>query len=177
MSEEAYRRLTERAKHEGLTKTRLLERTIEIGIQKHSTHTASTNEHHWPPPTGEPRRRRANTGTRELRLWIGSTAWRKVEAEADARGESKSRVIDRLLRTHQWLTPAAKQRNEDYRERLRAEAEAYENRTITPPTPEQVEDYQRRVREFNELQADRQTCWKQLTQSLVAAYLKRHPEI
>ena len=101
VSDEAYERFEERVTEEGTTKSGLLERMVIQGLPRYSWHTGEmgTNQYYWDEPKNpKTRKRRGKAGDRQISLWISSTAWRKLEIHADTIGESKSRIIDRLLR-------------------------------------------------------------------------------
>lgn len=121
VSPEAYERLKERAIEERLTQSRLLERMIIQGLPRYASGTGEmgTNRYYWhKPEEAKTRRRKGTSGTKQLNLWIGSTAWRKLDIHADTIGESKARILDRLLKTYRFLTPQGKERNRLYAEKL-----------------------------------------------------------
>ena len=121
VTDEAADRLRDEAKTRGITQSALLERILTQDIPRYASHTGElgTNRYHWDTPK-EPkvRRRRGKVGGRAINLWVGSTAANKLEIHADTTGESKSRLVDRLIREHRFLTQEEHERNRAYAERM-----------------------------------------------------------
>lgn len=170
VSQVAYDRFKERVEAEGVTQTYLLEVTIIQGLEKRSyqvgTEAHPVVRYYYPPKTGKTRRRRGATGEKELRLWIGSTAWNKLEAEADATGESKSRIVNRLFLTHQWITETQRRLNREAEERIAN----YEFILPEPPTPEMVENSRR---ELDRIITEREERWERFAQQVIASRVER----
>lgn len=89
------------------------------GLPKYCSVTGElgTNWYYWDEPI-EPKthRRKGKVGQKQLNLWISSTAWRKLDVHADTIGESKSRILDRLLKEYKFLSEEGRERNRRYLE-------------------------------------------------------------
>ena len=119
VTQEAFERLKEQADKEGKTRSELLERMLIQGLPKYCSETGElgTNRYYWDEPI-EPKthRRKGKGGQKQLNLWISSTAWRKLDVHADTIGESKSRILDRLLKEYKFLSEEGRERNRRYLE-------------------------------------------------------------
>ena len=131
---EAYEKLKARAAHEGITQSALIERMLINGLPSYVSHASevnTTNRYFWNEPN-EPltRSRKGSTGKHQINLWIGSTAWKKLEVHADTIGQSKARILDRLIRCYKFLSEAGKQRNRDHAERMKEIAAKYKTKYL-----------------------------------------------
>ena len=119
VTHEAFERLKEQADKEGKTRSEVLERMLIQGLPSYCSPTTDlgTNRYHWDEPI-EPKthRRKGKGGQKQLNLWVSSTAWKKLEVHADTIGESKSRILDRLLKEYRFLSEEGKERNRRYEE-------------------------------------------------------------
>ena len=111
---EAFERLKEQAEREGKTRSEVLERMLIQGLPRYASLTGElgTDRYHWEEP--KTHRRRGKGGEKQLNLWVSSTAWRKLAVHADTIGESKSRILDRLLKEYRFLSEEGKERNKRY---------------------------------------------------------------
>ena len=119
VTHEVFERLKEQADKEGKTRSEVLERMLIQGLPVYGSHTGElgTNRYRWDEPI-EPKthRRKGKGGQKQLNLWVSSTAWKKLEVHADTIGESKSRILDRLLKEYRFLSEEGKERNRRYEE-------------------------------------------------------------
>lgn len=131
VTDEAAERLRDEAKARGVTQSALLERILLQDIPRYASHTTElgTNRYHWDTPS-EPkvRRRKGKVGAKALNLWVGSTAANKLDIHADTTGESKSRLVDRLIKEHRFLTPEEQERNRTYEERMQKQVDEWRER-------------------------------------------------
>ena len=128
---EAFERLKEQADKEGKTRSEVLERMLIQGLPAYCSATGElgTNRYYWDEPI-EPKthRRKGKGGQKQLNLWVSSTAWKKLEVHADTIGESKSRILDRLLKEYRFLSEEGKERNRLYEEKVKREVEEWKER-------------------------------------------------
>ena len=131
VTQEGFGRLKEQAEKEGKTRSEVLERMLIQGLPSYCSPTTDlgTNRYHWDEPI-EPKthRRMGKGGQKQLNLWVSSTAWKKLEVHADTIGESKSRILDRLLKEYRFLSEEGKERNRLYEEKVKREVEEWKER-------------------------------------------------
>ena len=131
VTHEVFERLKEQADKEGKTRSEVLERMLIQGLPVYGSHTGElgTNRYRWDEPI-EPKthRRKGKGGQKQLNLWVSSTAWKKLEVHADTIGESKSRILDRLLKEYRFLSEEGKERNRRYEEKVKREVEEWKTR-------------------------------------------------
>lgn len=100
VTEESYERLKAASREWGQTLTQSLERIVLLDLPKHSYQMADlppTTRYLWKDYQERPKRRKTG-GTKQLNLWVGSTAWRKIDRHSARDGFSKARVVETLLR-------------------------------------------------------------------------------
>jgi hypothetical protein len=177
VSEEANRLLNQWCDYWGWTRWEMITHLINHGLPRYSSEGAGgTRRYVWRdellnPTRSRPVRSKGETGDVQLNERITSTAWKTLECHRTVIGQSKARIVQRLILEYQPVPEHQREKNRQYREQMRQYSQEWKQGLhrpeLKPLTPEQQQELEQRRAEL--MRADEER-WQMLMREAVERY-------
>jgi hypothetical protein len=178
VSQEANERLNHWAQHWGKTRWEMITHLITHGLPRYLSHREGVNHlspYCWDEKLLNPETRtvryKGTKGSVQVNERITSTAWKTLECHSTAIGQSKARILQRLILGYQPVPQSVLEANREYRERGKQWNEEWKQGMhrveLKPLTPEERADLEARQAQ---LERESEERWQRLMGEAVARY-------